>query len=105
MSEQSEAPKKIWLEYTPDEQHLHLTDELVWTGYLTEYVKADYYGRLVEALRNALSAMEYDLERIEGEWGMGADLESLEKTGGLTDEIIEARALLAALEAEKGGEL
>ena len=37
----SDAPEKIWLEYSEWEQHLHITDELAWTGYLTEYVRAD----------------------------------------------------------------
>ena len=61
------------------------------------------HERLVEALRNALARMEADLEKIEDEWGACRSLETLERDGQLTKEIVEARALLVQLEAEKGG--
>lgn len=65
MSDKAETPKKIWLEYSPDEQHLHLTDELVWTGCLTEYVRGDYHHRLREALDKAHHQMLYLNQRHE----------------------------------------
>lgn len=59
------------------------------------------HERLVEALRNALLAMEEYEEKIEGEWGASRDLEDIERDGDLSKEIIEARALLAELESQQ----
>ena len=75
------------------------------TNFRAIVYRVNNYEKLVTALRNSLSAMESDLVKIHGEWGVGGDIETLTITGDLTEEIIEARTLLAALEAEKGGEL
>ena len=56
----SDAPNKIWLEYTPHEQHLHLTDEFVWTGHLTEYVRSDHYDRVIATLIDCAEQLDDD---------------------------------------------
>ncbi len=67
-------------------------------------VKAwNLYDDLVKALTDALALMEQQEVRIEGEWGCGRTLEQLEAVSQLSDEIIQARAILA--KATKGESL
>jgi hypothetical protein len=54
----SNLPNKVWIERDGDDHHLYLTDELAWTGYLTEYVLADNHAKLVEALREVTENLE-----------------------------------------------
>jgi hypothetical protein len=67
-------------------------------------MRVNLHDELVEALRNALARMESDIEQIEGEWGVGRDLKTLEATGGLSEEIIKTRQILAKIDAHADGE-
>lgn len=54
---------------------------------------------LAAALRELLGCAEAAEEKIEGEWGCGRSLETLEALGELPPEIMRARAILARIDA------
>jgi hypothetical protein len=55
---------------------------------------------LLEALEKALSRMEEDAVKIEGEFGCGRSLQELESSYQLPDEIIAARDAIAKARGE-----
>lgn len=55
---------------------------------------------LLAALELALSEMEADAVKIDGEWGNGRELDELERDGELSPGIVTARAIIARA---KGG--
>jgi hypothetical protein len=54
---------------------------------------------LAAALRELLGYSEFAEEKIEGEWGCGRSLETLEALGELPPEIMHARAILDRIDA------
>ena len=56
------------------------------------------------AARSALSLLERWAVDIDGEWGMGRSLESLESAGDIAPEILNLRCALAARATDAGKE-